>query len=82
MNPYDDLKIAKDDPGPTYMIRACCIVFALTLAVWYCVERYSEPTLMCESNEVKRLVSEITYPDGSIEWRYVREYKMTPKEKK
>lgn len=74
---FDDLKIEQSDPGPTYMIRTVLITFTLTLLLWYGVARYAEPTLTCESTETKKLVSETVLKDGTVECRYVREYKMT-----
>lgn len=77
---FDDLRIEKDDPGSTYMIRACLIVMALTSLVWWAVGKYSEQTITCASSESKKLVSESRLKDGTVECRYVRTYVMTKAE--
>ena len=79
-NKYDDLKIEQEDPGSTYMIRAVLIVAALTSLVWYGVMLYSEQTITCASTDTKKLVSQVSYKDGSVECRYMRTYVMTKAE--
>ena len=77
---FDDLKIEKEDPGSTYMIRACLIVMVLTSLVWYGVLRYSEQTITCASTDTKKLVSQTVFKDGTVECRYMRTYVMTKAE--
>jgi len=80
MNKFDDLKIEHEDPGPTYMIRAVLMVIGLTSLIWYGVMKWSEPAITCSSTDSKKLVSQVTYKDGSVECRYERTYKMTKAE--